>query len=125
MEVTNSRTAHELLRPFLLGNEVEEFWAIALGSTKRVIRIQMIFRGTVDACLVHPRDVFRFALTMNASSLLVAHNHPSGDNRPSQEDLALTKRLADAGKLLQIPLIDHLILADDGFFSLADRGLLR
>jgi DNA repair protein RadC len=124
MEVTNSRSAHTILRPFLASQEVEEFWAVALASNKKVIRIEMIFRGTVDSCAVHPRDIFRFALKMNASSILVAHNHPSGDCRPSPSDLKLTKELSEAGDLLQIPVVDHMIVTLDGFYSMADRGLI-
>lgn len=124
MEVTNSKSAHLILRPFLAGQEVEEFWVMALASNKKVIRVEMIFRGTVDSCPVHPRDVFRFALKMNASAILVAHNHPSDDCRPSDQDLKLTRELHEAGDLLQIPVVDHMIVSKSGFFSMADRGLI-
>jgi DNA repair protein RadC len=123
MEVTSSRTAFSFLRPFL-DNDVEEFWVLALGSTKKVIRIEMIARGTVDSCFVHPRDVFRFALKTNASSLLVAHNHPSGDCTPSRQDLELTRALLEAGNLLQIPIVDHLVLAGEDYWSMGDSGEL-
>ena len=106
----------------LMTAEVEEFWALALGPKKAVLRSKMIFRGTVDACHVHPRDVFRFACFENASSLVVAHNHPSGDLFPSPEDLELTRRLAEAAEILEIPLVDHLIVTRDGFSSFAREG---
>jgi DNA repair protein RadC len=121
MEITSSGKAFHLLKPFL-DNDVEEFWVVALSSTKQVIRVEMVARGTVDSCCVHPRDVFRFALRCNASSLLVGHNHPSGDCRPSTEDLELTHRLLNAGELLQIPLVDHVILSHETYLSLADQG---
>jgi DNA repair protein RadC len=123
MEVTNSRSAYSYLRPFL-DNDVEEFWVMALGSTKKVLNIEMIARGTVDACFVHPRDVFRFAIKSNASCLLVAHNHPSGECKPSQQDLDLTRRLLEAGDLLQIPIVDHIVLAGEKYWSMGDQGEL-
>lgn len=110
--------AYSALRK-LQNAEVEEFWVLALGPAKSLLRCKMIFRGTVDACLVHPRDIFRFACSENASSLIVAHNHPSGDLRPSPEDLAITRRLIHASVILEIPLVDHLLLADGRFASFA------
>jgi DNA repair protein RadC len=123
MEITSSEKAFRFLKPFL-DNDVEEFWAVALTSTKKVIQFEMVARGTVDSCFVHPRDVFRFALKANASSLIVAHNHPSGDCRPSQQDMTLTHRLLQAGDLLQIPVLDHLVLAGDDYWSIGDQGQL-
>jgi DNA repair protein RadC len=101
--------------------DVEEFWALALGPSKSLISKKMLFRGTVDACLAHPRDVFRFACQVNASSIIVAHNHPSEDLRPSQEDIALTQRLIQAGEILEIPIIDHLIVTHRYFLSTAKQ----
>ena len=82
----------------------------------------MLFRGTVDSCLIHPRDIFRFACVNNASSLLIAHNHPSQDCTPSDHDHSITKRLVKAGKLLQMPIVDHVILTDEDYYSFADNG---
>lgn len=107
----------------LFKTEVEEFWVLALTSSKKVIKAEMLFRGTVDSCLVHPRDIFRFACVNNASSIVIAHNHPSGDHSPSSEDIQLTKRIVKIGKLLQIPVVDHLILSEKGYFSFTDERL--
>jgi DNA repair protein RadC len=106
-------------------SDIEEFWALALGPTKALLQSKMIFRGTVDACLVHPRDVFRFACLSNASSLIVAHNHPSGDATPSEQDLIITRQLLRASDIVEIPLLDHLIVAGGSYTSLAREGWCR
>lgn len=109
----------------LIGRDVEEFWALALGPKKNLIASRMIFRGTVDSCVVHPREIFRFAYQTNASSLLVAHNHPSGDLIPSMEDLRFTRQLVNAAALMEIPIVDHLILTETGYASLRAEGWCR
>lgn len=124
MIVINAERAYQVLR-HLAELDVEEFWAVALNSQKRVLRSKMLFRGTVDRCPIHLRDVFRFACLENASSILVAHNHPSSSPEPSEEDLAITERLALAGEMMDIPVVDHIIVAKDGYSSLAARGLLE
>jgi DNA repair protein RadC len=118
MQIANAEQAYKCLRHLAL-LRVEEFWALALGPRKNLIASKMLFRGTVDRCPIHPRDVFRFACIENASSLLVAHNHPSDDPQPSREDIEITERLAVAGELLEIPVIDHLIVAKTGYASIA------
>lgn len=103
-------------------SEQEEFWVLALASNKRVISKAMIFRGTADQCLVHPRDVFKFAITQNASAIIIAHNHPSGDISPSSEDNKTTAQMVECGKLLGIPVCDHLILSGPNRYSYMQEG---
>lgn len=124
MEITHSEAAYQALKKNMT-NDVEEFWALALGPSKKLLRSKMIFRGTVDACLVHPRDIFRFACVANASSLIVAHNHPSGDLRPSEHDLQITLQLIRISRIIQIPLLDHLILNESSHSSFAREGWCR
>ncbi len=124
MEITSAERAYRLLKP-VLRPDAEEFWALALGPRKELLRARMLFRGTVDSCQVHPRDIFRFACLENASTLLIAHNHPSGDLMASDQDLRLTERLVAAGLLMEIPILDHLILANHGFSSLARKRWCR
>lgn len=124
MEITCAERAFHTLQ-HLMTADVEEFWTLALGPQKKVLRSKMIFRGTVDACLIHPRDIFRFACVENASSLLIAHNHPSGDPLPSERDLLVTKQIVRAGKILEIPVIDHLIITPSRFSSFAREGWCR
>lgn len=104
--------------------EVEELWASALSADKRLLRSRCLFRGTVDTCFVHPRDIFRFAILENASSLIIAHNHPSGSLEPSKQDLLMHKKFQQGAKLLQVPLNDHLIITAEGYFSFLEKGLM-
>jgi DNA repair protein RadC len=104
--------------------DIEEVWCIALTSNLKLIDFKMIFRGTVDQCTIHPRDIFRFACCANASRIILAHNHPSGDLEPSTQDLLITKQILNCSKIIQIPLLDHLILTSNMYFSFADQGLV-
>ncbi len=96
----------------------ESFWIVLLDARGRPIGQHEVARGTLTACLVHPREVFAPAIRRRAASVIVIHNHPSGDADPSAEDRALTDRLAAAGALLGIPLLDHIVVAKGGFASL-------
>jgi DNA repair protein RadC len=104
--------------------DVEELWCLALGPGLKLIAVQMIFRGTVDACTVHPRDIFRFACLQNASQLIIAHNHPSGDHEPSLQDLEFTQKLIEVGWAIEIPIVDHLIITDSTYSSMAESRIL-
>ncbi len=101
--------------------EKEVFQALFLDSRRRLIESQTISVGTLDSSLVHPREVFRPAIRLGASAVLVAHNHPSGDPEPSAEDIALTHRLDKAAGLLGITLLDHLVIGSHDFVSLRER----
>lgn len=99
----------------------EHFHALYLDTRRHLIAAETISVGTLDSSLVHPREVFRPAIAHAASAILVAHNHPSGDPEPSAEDLALTRRLDKAARLLGFSLLDHLVVAKRGFVSLRER----
>ena len=103
---------------------VEVFYVIALNSQSRVIGIQEVTRGILNSSLVHPREVFRLAIAFGAAGIIVAHNHPSGDPTPSADDRAITRQLVDAGRLLDIPVYDHLVLGAQRYLSFAEAGLL-
>lgn len=120
MIITSSHPAYLAIKD-QIQYDVEEFWGLALSSNKRLIKARCLFRGTVDACLIHPRDIFRFGCLTNASSLIVAHNHPSDELLPSHADTVMTQRLVKAGKLMQIPIIDHLILGQNNYKSFFDE----
>ncbi len=122
--LSNSRLAYEFLRDKFISQQ-EEFWAVALTSELQVIEFEMIFRGTVNSCPMHPRELFRFLFLNQASSFLVAHNHPTGSALPSRSDLSVTRQLHKISRLIQIPLNDHLILGKEGYASLADRGFFK
>lgn len=101
----------------------EEVHVVGLNAHRIPIATKLIFRGTVDFCLFHPRDVFRFLLEINATSFIIAHNHPSEDPTPSFPDILLTKKLFKASELLQIEMIDHLILTQNQYSSLKTMGV--
>ena len=111
-----------ILRPLLENEACERFVALLLNGKHRVAGFAEVSRGTLTSSLVHPREVFGPAIREVAAAVIVAHNHPSGDPEPSQEDLAVTKRLHEAGVLLGIPLLDHIIVGERGSFtSLRER----
>jgi len=113
-----------LLGPRLRDLAVEEFHVLALDSQSRVQRDVLVTRGLLNSALVHPREVFRAAIAEAAAGIIVVHNHPSGDPTPSAEDRAVTRQLAEAGRLLDLPLYDHVILAGDRFLSFVAAGML-
>ena len=124
MRISSPQTAFLFFKSRLT-SDVEEFWIAALDSGKKAIAASCLFRGTVDHCLFHPRDVFRYACLQNAASIIVAHNHPSGDVRPSPEDLAITGQLLRIAVLLEVPLIDHIIVGPgDAYYSFLANGNL-
>jgi DNA repair protein RadC len=115
------KIATEILHLHEMSEEV--FSIITLSTKNEVTGLFEVSRGTVDSSLVHPREVFKRALLSNASSILLLHNHPSGDPKPSPEDIRVTKRLKDAGELLGIQVLDHVIIGD-GYFSLKEKDMM-
>lgn len=124
LKILSSNHVFQILKKHRL-QDIEELWCLALGPTLNLIAMDMIFRGTVDSCIAHPRDIFRFGCLKNASQLLIAHNHPSGDPLPSKQDLEFTRKLIKVGQLIEIPIVDHIILTKQSYFSLAESGLLN
>jgi DNA repair protein RadC len=110
--------------PRLKDRKREEFRCVLLDTKNRVIRDETVSIGTLTASLVHPRDTFKNAVRESAAAVIFVHNHPSGDARPSQEDILLTRRLVQAGDLLGIRVLDHVIVGDGGHFSFRDSGML-
>ena len=110
--------------PLMRDLRKEVFKILLLNRANRLIRDVTISEGTLDASIVHPRDVFREAILEPASGIILIHNHPSGNPSPSEEDLLITKQLVEAGRLLGIKVYDHIILAGESYRSLADDGLL-
>lgn len=123
--VDTLEAAASLVRPHLLDKQKEHFVALLLNARHQLIRLSPIAVGSLSATLVHPRELFKEAIAASAAAMLVAHNHPSGDPTPSEHDVQLTARLVDAGTLLGIEVLDHLIVARDGVVSLRAAGLMR
>jgi DNA repair protein RadC len=122
--ITCSRDIDAALRPRLSGAEREHFIAVALDAKNHPLAQLEIGVGGLLACCISPADVFRPLLREAAASTIFAHNHPSGDPTPSDQDLAITERLTQAGDLLGIRVLDHLVLGASGYFSFLDAGLL-
>ena len=114
----------ELLLPLYGSRSVEQFGVVLLDTKHRVLRTTVVSVGTLDASIVHPREVFREATAAGAAALVLFHNHPSGDPEPSPEDIQLTRRLIAAGVLMGIDVVDHVILAEAQFCSLKEKGLI-
>jgi len=102
----------------------EYFVTITLDGANHIIEKRVVFIGTLNRSLIHPREIFADALTDRAASIIIAHNHPSGQLEASSEDLHVTQRIKESGKLLGVELLDHVVFTKDGFLSLADEGLL-
>ena len=100
----------------------EHFVCLYLNTKNQVLHRQTVFVGSLNASIVHPREVFREAFRRSAASLICFHNHPSGDPTPSKEDIEVTKRLAECGKMLGIDMLDHIIIGDQKFISLKEKG---
>lgn len=123
-KVTGSRDAFELLHADLMDLPNEEFWVLLLNRANRVVRKKRISEGGLSGTVADPRIIFKLALEELACSIIVAHNHPSGNLVASQSDIELTKRLKEAGKVMEIQLLDHLIIAGNKYFSFADEGMM-
>ncbi len=113
-----------LLKERVSREEVEVFYLIVLDSQSRPRALHEVTRGILSASLVHPREVFRLAVAYNAAGIIVAHNHPSDDPTPSADDRAMTKQLVEAGRVLDIPVFDHVIVGGERYLSFASAGLL-
>ena len=122
--ITSSRDVFEIMHPLLADQVFEEFWVITLTRANKVKSTYRISEGGVSGTVADPKKIFKKALEDNASALIICHNHPSGNNRPSDSDKDITRKCVDAGRFLDLPLLDHIIIAQDAFFSFADEGLI-
>jgi DNA repair protein RadC len=121
-QIRSPHDVHAHFGPLLAQEKKERFYVILLDSKNRVMTNLRISEGSLGASLVHPREAFRPAIREAAAAVIFLHNHPSGDPSPSLEDRQVTCRLRDAGELLGIPVLDHVIVADNGYYSFADDG---
>jgi DNA repair protein RadC len=119
--IHNSTSAAHALRPFFAGLDREQFLVCALDAKHGIIGVNIVSTGSLTLSIVHPREVMKPLILLNAGAWICAHNHPSGDSTPSAEDRELTKRLREVGDLLGIKLLDHVILGETQHFSFADH----
>lgn len=108
----------------LASETVEKFFAIYLSTANKIIKEKQITSGTLNASLVHPREVFKTAVSVSANSIILVHNHPSGNTRPSNADIEVTNQLVKAGNMMDIHILDHLIIAGNTYFSFKSEGLI-
>jgi DNA repair protein RadC len=121
----NSREVYEYFRPKFYGLKKERFLCALLDAKNRVFRETVVSEGTLTSSLVHPREVFRDAIKDAAASVLFIHNHPSGDPSPSRDDIDITKRLVETGKVIGINVVDHIIISDGTYLSLMEKGYIK
>ena len=122
-KITSSADVYEAIRPYLMDLQHEQFWIILLNRANEVIRPQQISIGGVSGTVADPKIIFKAAIEHLASAIILVHNHPSGNLTPSQADKELTKKVKAGGQTLDIPVLDHLIFSNNGYFSFADEGI--
>ncbi|URM33400.1 DNA repair protein RadC [Cytobacillus firmus] len=115
---------YKLMKHFLGDLDREAFIVISLDTKNQPVSINICHVGSLNASIVHPREVMKSAILSNAASIMVGHNHPSGHSAPSREDIEVTKRLVEAGRIVGIDLLDHIIVGDDNFVSLKEKGYI-
>jgi DNA repair protein RadC len=129
IQVLNSRDIalimqQVLLRENKIGRSKEHFWVVCLSNSNRILLVELISLGNAKKSIVDPTEIFSFALQKRAIKLIMVHNHPSGELQPSKEDEDITDRMYQVGLFLDLPVIDHLIISEDSYYSFVDTGLL-
>lgn len=124
VQVSTSIDVYEAIVPRFKDLNHEEFWIIVLNRANKITSSHLVSKGGQAGTIADPKIIFNMAIENHAASLILAHNHPSGNLKPSQADLELTRKLRSGGKFLDIPVLDHLIITDQGFLSFADEGIL-
>lgn len=122
--IRSPEDVYRSIRFMFAGLTVEQFVVVCLNAQNGLSAVDIVTSGTLNASLVHPREVFRTAIVTAAASIIVIHNHPSGNPEPSREDIEVTRQLVESGRILGIPVHDHVIFTENGFTSLAEKGLL-
>ncbi len=123
-KITCSKDVYDDFKPQFLDLTHEEFWVMLLSRSNQVMKKVPISTGGVSGTAVDPKIIFKKALEELASGVIVAHNHPSGNLKPSKSDIDITKKLVEAGKMLEVPVLDHIIFTNNGYFSFADQSMI-
>lgn len=123
-EITSTKEVYELIKSKISNYTKEHFVVISFDSRNKFLGMDTVSLGTLNANLIHPRETFDAAIRRHAAQIIVAHNHPSGDPEPSEDDLEITKRLVESGKILGIEVTDHIIVCKSGYLSFKEKGLL-
>ena len=120
-KISQSKDVFDLFHERLKSKTQEEFYVLMLNSKNNVIKEHLVYKGTLDAAIIEPREVFKEALKNSAAKIILIHNHPSGDPKPSDEDVEVTRKINNLGKELNIDLLDHIIIGNENYFSLKER----
>jgi DNA repair protein RadC len=122
-KILSPKDCEKLVREYLDNIDREAFIVIALDTKNQPMAIQTVSIGTLNSSLVHPREVFKMAILSNAASIILSHNHPSGNSSPSNEDIAITKRLSECGDIFGIKVLDHIIIGDNKYTSFKEENI--
>lgn len=123
-KITSPGEIAEIFIPLLRDELKERFIVVCLNSANRIIKYETISIGNLNSSIVHPREIFKVAIECSSASIILIHNHPSGNLEPSQEDILITRKMVDAGKIMDIPIFDHLIVAGEGYTSFVEKRLI-
>lgn len=124
IKITSSGDVYNYMKPELMDEHIEYFYILLMNRSNQVIKKQLISQGGTTATIADPKLIFKYALDNMASSMILVHNHPSGQLKPSEQDKRLTSKLKEAGQNLDVPVLDHVIFTDVAYFSFADEGIL-
>lgn len=123
-KISSPKDVAEIFIPLLRDELKEKFIIVCLNSANKIIKYEIISVGNLNSSVVHPREIFKAAIENSSASIILIHNHPSGNPEPSREDIAITKKIVESGKILDIPVFDHLIIADNHFTSFVEKRLI-
>ncbi|HSD05850.1 RadC family protein [Flavobacterium sp.] len=122
-KITSSKAVFEVMQPIIGELQHEEFWVLYLNNSNKILFKTQLSKGGLTGTVVDTRIVFKIALEQNATSIILSHNHPSGKLQPSEADIQITKKIKSAGQQLDIPVLDHIIITERGYYSFADEGI--
>ncbi|HKB86423.1 MAG TPA: DNA repair protein RadC [Ignavibacteriaceae bacterium] len=123
-KITSPQDVADIFIPLLRDEIVEKFCVVCLNSANKIIRYETISVGNLNSSVVHPREIFKAAIENNSASIILIHNHPSGNPEPSSEDISITKKVVESGKIMDIPVFDHIIIAGNGFTSFVEKRII-
>lgn len=122
-KLTSAKEVYEALRKKISGSKKENFLVVSVDTRNKIIGVDTVFIGTLNSSLIHPREIFETAIRRHAAAIVLAHNHPSGDPKPSDEDIKATSLLTEAGKMMGILVLDHLIIGKEKYFTFRDNSI--
>jgi len=123
-KISSPKDVAEILIPVLRDEVKEKFMVVCLNSANKVLKYEVVSIGNLNSSIVHPREIFKVAIDNNSANIILVHNHPSGNPEPSSEDISVTKKLVEAGKVMDIQVFDHIIIADQNYISFVEKRLL-